>query len=604
MFTNKRRKSAKIQSDELVVKDNVTQISEVDLDKLEINFNGQIARFRRLRYKNCPQMVISRTKGTFIDKEELIFMDRDQFVKEMYKAFGSYSTKSQTGYGRFCFLCSYVSFWDEQLKLTTFSENEVLEYFKLRESEVTKGEINKNTLVKERQHLKSILKELGKSNIAAQIPKIFGRRKAAKPTKAIPDKEYTDLGHKLLSSYKKYVEHILAGKPPLICPIFDERLALKNGYDEKKIKRTRHLRYVETGVCWTNTATQLALLIFAMWSGANLTPLATLTRKDALTIKKSSGDLYEFNSEKARALYEKQKLGTGFTKRSKEFIESWLLISEKIALGDDAPLFPFINVNGELNLSHTAFANPHKRINKKLVAMGLTEVTFRKLRSTRSSVVQRAFEDIFITAAANRNTPTTTQEHYLEGVDEVHEITLAGAFEVQKALADGEDKKVAIKKFRETIKDPFTTDEWKKKKASATATKIPTGVRCTAPKGEIAIKSLRALKSLNLGDDRECISFLACFDCPKHALVAEVDDIWLMLSFRDSILLALSRPAVNSIPKASFDETLEKTNLVLHMMENTAPHNYKIANNKNKEAPHPLYKEDDDLSDLLEIYAL
>lgn len=531
-------------------------------------------------------------------------MDRDDFVRDIYQLFNRYSKESSTGYGRFAFLCKYVAFWDKKGKQIEFNEEEVLKFFAYREKCVTRGEVNKNSLSKERQHLSSILKELGKTNIALQLPKIFGRRNETKPTESIPDKSYTDIGSTLIKAYKKYVEFIFAGKPPSKCPIFDIELAKKNGLTDKAIKKSRGLKYVEQNDFWTNSATKLALLITAMWTGGNLTPLAQLTKKDAKLIKKVSGDRYEFDSVKARALYEKQQLGLGFTKRSKEFIESWMLVSEKIAPGDDAPLFPLFDINGNLRTALKAYANPHKTINPKLVAMGLPKVTIRRLRSTRSSLVMRAYDDIFTVAAANRNTLETTKDHYLEGVGDVHNMALAQAFEVQKALAEGKDKKSAIDEFKAVIKDPYTTEEWEKKKQSAIATKIPTGVRCTDPNGDIAKKSLRAIKVLNLGDDRECISFLACFDCSKHALVADVDDIWLMLSFKDSIESSLARPSVNSFPQESFHNTLSKAIHILSRMAEISPENYKVAKSKNKAAPHPLYQEENDLTDLLGVYAL
>ena len=255
----------------------------------------------------------------------------------MYELFKGFSTKSKTGYGKFCFLCTYVEHWDNKNHQVTFKEEEVLEFYKFRDSLVTKGKLNKNSLVKERQHLVSILKEQGRAVIAAQIPKIKGRRQAANPTKAIADKAYVMLGKKLMQAYLVYVKCLFEGKPPIKCPIFEPELALANGMTQGSITKSRGLNYVEKNIFWTNTLTKLALLITVKWTGANLSPLATLTKRDAREIKKSAGDFYTFDSVKARALYERQKLGIGFTKRSKEFIESWLIVSEKIASGEDTP---------------------------------------------------------------------------------------------------------------------------------------------------------------------------------------------------------------------------------------------------------------------------
>tara|TARA_E500000178_G_scaffold356653_1_gene436668 strand:- start:2313 stop:4109 length:1797 start_codon:yes stop_codon:yes gene_type:complete len=577
---------------------NVVVIKNSEEHKLELNFNGEIARFERLRYLGCPTYFASR------DKSSVVLLNRDAFVNEMFELFKGYDTTSKTGYGRFCFLCNFVKYWDGRGEVVDFSLEQVIAYFNHRNDMVLLGKKNKNSLVKEKQHLVSILNELGKEYIAQQIPKIENRRGAAIPTKAIADKDYGTLGLKLMAAFHEYVRCFFNGVPPITCPLFDIDFAVKNGITEAQIRKSRGARYVEKNVYWTNSLTRIAIIITAKWTGANLAPLTSLTKGDAKLIKKSTGDNYKFDSVKARALYQRQGLGIGFTKRAKEFIESWLVVSEKMAPGDDAPLFPIFDAHGSLKVTSSTYNNPHKSINHKLKAMGLPEITLRKLRNTRSSLIQRAFEDTFITASANRNTIQTTHEHYLNGVEQNHEMELARAFEVQKALTEGKEKKAAIEEFKAKIKDPFTSEEWKAKRKEATANKLPNGARCTEPTGKVAKKSLRAIKSLNLGDDRECISFLACFDCSKHALVAEVDDIWLMLSFLDSLMETISRPSINSYPSEAFQNAVDKTQHILSRMQVKSPDNYELASCKHSEAPHPLYSEETDLTDLMEIYGI
>jgi hypothetical protein len=605
-FNDMRRKGAKTKKIETYAEDNlIIDVKDIPFENMEINFNGNVANFNRLRYLGCPKLSkYGQVPKGLKNNIKLVQLNRDEFVREMYELFQAYPVESETGYGRYCFLCVYVSYWDGKKIQIKFSEDEVLTYYKYREGLVVRGKINKNSLVKERQHLVSILKEMGRNIIASQLPRIKNRRQAAKSTKAIPDKPYAEVGMLLMKSYRSYLKYFFDSTTPLECLIFDRELALKNGMTEDSIKENKGAKFIECDACWTNTLSKLALLIVSMWTGGNLSPLTSLTKGDAKEIKKGSGDTYQFNSIKARALYERQSLGIGFTKRSKEFIESWIVVSEKIVSGDDTPLFPMLDKNGNLSFKKWLYQRPHSFINVKLKAMGLPEVTTRKFRSTRSSIIQRAYEDIFVTATANRNSVETTNAHYLEGVEENHEMELARAFEVLKALTEGKDKKEAIIEFRNKIKDPFSTEEWAEKRKHATANKTLSGARCTEPKGLVAEKSLRAIKSLNLGDERECISFLACFDCSKHALVANADDIWLMLSFLDSLTETISRPSINSFPSAEFKVAIDKTRYVLSRMKIVSPLDYEIANNRNKSEPHPLYQEDTDLTDLLEVYSL
>ena len=99
-FKDKKRRGQAIK-----VKDaapsNVVSFENSGESKLELNFNGDIARFERLRYLGCPTYFARK------DKSSLLVLNRDKFVNEMYEVFKGYRTTSKTGYGRFCFLCNH-----------------------------------------------------------------------------------------------------------------------------------------------------------------------------------------------------------------------------------------------------------------------------------------------------------------------------------------------------------------------------------------------------------------------------------------------------------------------------------------------------------------
>jgi len=343
-------------------------------------------------------------------------------------------------------------------------------------------------------------------------------------------------------------------------------------------------------------------MITSLWTGGNLSPLSQLKKSDVKSFKKGNGNNYTLDSMKSRAQYERQGLEIGFNKRSKEFIENWLLVSEIISSGSESDLYPYINKDGNVTAFRCGYPNPHKSINNKLKAMGLPEITTRILRSTRSSTVMRAYDDVFIVAAANKNTLESTSQHYLEGSKETHEMQLASAFQVQKAMVGGMEKKKAIDKYAQSIKDPFTQEEWLEKKKNALANKTPTGVRCTEPFGEKAKKSLRKYRMLKASNDGACIDFLDCFDCTDHAFIAELDDIWLMLSFKAIILSSISRSSINSIPSEKFSDVLTKVEIILEKFKSKSAINYQQAIEKNRKNPHPLYSDEESINDLLGVY--
>ncbi|PKH88905.1 hypothetical protein [Colwellia sp. Bg11-28] len=595
-FQNKRRKSFVANKIEEV---SLASVSYISIDSLEINFNGSIAYFRRLKYRGCPKLILNSLKKLDFNKKDIQHlkdMNRNDFVMSMYNIFLRYSTHSTTAYGRFAFLARFVSFLDTKEVEAEISNSTVRLYLENRNLEVLKGSINKNTLQKDKSHLVNLLKELGMGDIARDLPEIKNRRQAAIPTDALPDNDRIDIAKKLIKAFNICVKYVFSGEKPSACPLFEE--------DDFCVERKfiRGARYISKGEDWLNFVTRLALMITSLWTGGNLSPLSQLKKNDVKSFKKGDGNNYTLNSIKSRAQYERQGLEIGFNKRSKEFIENWLLVSEIIAPGHDSDLFPYLNKAGNLTAFSCGYPKPHQSINKKLTAMGLPEITTRILRSTRSSTLMRAYDDVFIVASANKNTVESTSQHYLEGAKETHEMQLASAFQVQKAMVGGMEKKKAIDKYAQSIKDPFTQDEWLEKKKNALANKTLSGVRCTEPFGEKAKKSLRKYRKLEASNDGACIDFLDCFECPYHALIAEVDDIWLMLSFRSIVISSISRPSINSVPSEKFGDVLVKVELILNKFKSKSEINYKHAVEKNSKKPHPLYSDEDSINDLLGIY--
>lgn len=580
----------------------IDKVSPIDIESMELKFGLLIARFKRLKYKGCPKIHRSVSGRDFSPKVELIEMDRDPFIRQMYDIFKGFSSHSPVGYARFAFLARYVEYLDQNGFEANLTESNVFAYFKFQESQVLRGKYNKNSLQKDKTHFVAILHASGDSVLARKFPQIIDRRSAAIPTPALADSDYAAIARKLINAFVAYTECIFQDQPPEICPLFNSEEALNNGLSETKIRRSRSLAKTDKRPFWKNRVTEIAIMITSLWTGANLTPLLSLRRSDVQKFKKCGVDQYVFDSVKARALYEKDELGIGFTKRSKEFFENWLLVSEMIDPRSEAMLFPYLDIKGNLIDPLLGFALPHRKINPKLKAMGWPNITTKILRSTRSSTSTRAYSDIFVTAWINRNSVNVSLKHYLAGNAAVHELQLAGAFSVQKAVTEGVAKEEAIKEYMAKFQDPFTHKEWIDRKNNALATKTPTGVRCTSPFSEKAEKSLRPFRELESSKTGACIDFLECFECTHHALIAEVDDIWLMLSFLDTLEEVMSRPSYESFPSEHFAKIKLMTLSILEKMREKSPDHYFEAQRKNGEMPHPLYSDEDSIHDLLEVY--
>jgi len=574
-------------------------ITKISVNSLELVNTKNTIYFKRLLYQGAPSLGARRknASGEFSKNKILVAMDRKKFVVEMYELFFSLPNNATT-YSTFELLVDYVRILDSAKVTVDFSEKNVFLYIEKISEKVKKGLYSLTTLHKKKNGLSAILKAKGDIALAKKLPSIKGAKAATIPHKTLTDHDFTRVGKKLMGAYMSYSKYFITSDAPQICPLFDETQLLKDGFsgeaidDFKRIAKQR----VDFGR-WENKMVSLAFLITSMWSGANLGPLLTLRRKD-VAFKKCDGDSYEFDTVKARALYEQQKLGFGFTKRTKEFIESWLKISYRIDSSRTALLFPFYARNNEIVVG----CNPQTLINNAIVPYGFPKVTTSILRKTRSNAVMRAFDDVFVVASANHSSVGVVKSNYINGITDNHERSLAGAFVVQEQIAFGKPKEVAIKEALYKFKDPLSEFEYNQKHSS-TLNKTSSGLRCTSPLGKQAEKSLRPFRKFATASGVEtCIDFLYCFQCENHAVVAEPDDIWMMISFKDTVIDMINRPAINSKPSERYHKTLNTVIAILDQLKNKYPEAFNEAMILNQKSSHPLYADSDSISDLQEVY--
>ena len=578
----------------------LTNVYPISVEDLVIRTrNGGISlHFKRFRYKGCPKL---QAFGVLSKNIEYINMNRDSFVIDMYKLLVNETDAIKEN--TFKYLTHYVRLLDERDMNMVFNEETVMWYFDFQKKRVLTGEIKSGTLASARQFLAYILKALGMSALSRQLPTL-ARTKVAL-TQTLSDEQLTEIGKKLYFGYNAYCQHILNGTEPKICPFYENYKEIAGeDFDELVNVRVRvgAVKRI-TATHWHNNLTKIAYLITSMFTGVNATPLANLRRFNVV-FKKGEGDYYELNTIKGRAGYKEQVNAIGFTKRAKEFIESWMLISSHFSPQDDDYLFPYKQHNGVIcNVGSENIDRPQTQMNTVLTKYyGLPRITNRIFRKTRSNILMRATNDIFLVADANNHSTATAGKHYLFGDEDTHNIQLAGAMVAQASIAKGIDKKEAISEVLFKFKDPLSDFEYKKKK-ELLPNKTPTGFRCEEPFSNKAKKSLRPYRSLTDSNEDACIDFLGCFECEHHALIAEKDDIWLMLSFRETVVESINRPSSNSIPSERLVKVLRTIDKIIERYEEVAPKEYRDAIDLNKEDPHPLYNDETSLDDLLGVYA-
>ncbi|ELR64640.1 hypothetical protein C942_02211 [Photobacterium marinum] len=594
-------------------------ITPISIDAMELATKKGKCYFKRLKYKGCPQTASAGNhKGNFSPNTVLIDMHRDDFIHQVYgiwmKAKEDDSHSLATLQNVFDSLTKYVSDLDEAGRPADFSAGNIKWYMDLLFAKKNKGELKKSIIANHKHFLSFVLKALGRSKEAQDLPPIKGVKKAAQNTKPMGDNDHTDSYLILNDAYKVYARHLVEGTTPECCPLFDERRvrSMKKAdgsprYLDKEINQFRGTakKRINGYGDWRNLMVKVAFLLVARHSGGNLTPLSNLKRKH-VRLKKLEGDKYVFDlaTIKGRAQYEEQLIPMGFSKSQKEFLESWLNVSARFASSEDDYVFPSFSREGKLK--HIG-NKPQYEVNKALSPYELPAIHCRVLRKTRSSKYIRATGNVHKAAVVNRNALGTTISEYADGNQQTNDIELAGALVVQGNVVSGQDKREAINEAKAKFRDPLSDYDYQKRKGKS-ANKTTTGVRCGDPHGDKAKKSMRKMARINRelkngSEPDTCIDFLACFDCPHHVLISEVDDIWQMMSFRDSIISAISRPSFNSMPSEKLEKLLTKTDAALELLKEKASENYAQARERNDYEPHPLYDDEHALEDLIRMYS-
>ncbi|NQY35035.1 MAG: hypothetical protein HRT37_08745 [Alteromonadaceae bacterium] len=600
MLGKKRRKAITVPIE--VPTNNVQPIS---IDAMIINIKkGTNCYFKRLKFKGCPNIATGgKSNGNFKLGEELIDMKRDTFIHECWDIINSLPV-GETIKSYFDSIIFYVKFLDIVKRNASFDEDNILAFHLYLNGLADKGGISRNTINLKFTGISKILREQGKVNLLRKIPIVKGRSKVVKSHKALSTEELKPIANILYHSFKALSAHFLANTKPEVHPFFDVNKLMKSGYTTEQIYKVECGARISVRGNWENHMIRCAMMITFMLTGMNFTPLCEMRRSD-VKFKKGTGDSYTFDSVKGRANGQQQSNDIGFTKRAKEFVEMWLVISDKLSAGDNnSLLFPNITNDGTLGSWKTN--PPQSVINQQLAKYGYAHINSSRFRKTRSDILMRVMNSVVDVAGANNTTVSTTRRSYLNGVEQDHQRSLAGAFQIQANIAKGADKKTAIDELSFKFKDPLSDFDYKALKRKTIPNKTPSGIRCENPKGDKAKIVINSLKKagLDLNDSiKSCTDFLDYFGCDNHRLIAEKDDIWLMLSFKDTIEESLSRPSINSKPSAKFIKIFNTVVAILKRFKEIARIEYDATVEQNNEKSHPLYSDKESVNDLLGVYS-
>ena len=588
------------------ISDEISDVTPISAKHLIISDGERTAHFKRLGYKFCPSLRggSGNEKSEFRPNENVIDMARWPFVLDMYKTISNLDRTSRSKINIFNGLIYLVKTCDKNAIDSYFSSESIELFVNELKSRYLNG-VKGKTLQGPQNSIKTIVRELNLfsekeiSNLFFQFPNDH--------TSVPPytDEEIKVIVKNLYKIFSCYRKHFLEGSVPEHFPLYDEK-KLNVTSAKKGVVRSLWSKKISSGNnsdTWKMDMIRAAYYIMCFFTGINRSPLLNLRVndiKDCEFIEGSRGK-YQLTTIKGRQKGRQNLDEVGFTKRSKDFFESWITMARILDPSEDAYIFPKI-INGKCKRQDAASID--NGLNDSFKKLGLPRLNSQKFRATKASTLLRATDSIFTTAEGLNNDSTTVAKHYSDGSPVQNKMALAAVLDIRERTARGEslsDAKInSIFGFKDPVRQSTFTEE------SITTTSLsPSGIRCTQPYSDKA-KSLKiSLIDADLAEEHDevaCHKFLECFGCENHAIIAEEEDIWLMLSFRDVLLDVMSRPSINSMPGDLFVKISNTVESILSRLKEEFSDVYDAAKERHMDTAHPLWASDDDFDLLKEMW--
>lgn len=215
----------------------------------------------------------------------------------------------------------------------------------------------------------------------------------------------------------------------------------------------------------------------------------------------------------------------------------------------------------------------------------------KRFRATGASNYLELTGNSMETSLLLGNTPNTVSMHYSSGntTDNSAQIQ-ATALTLENALrcSDVADAKKATLKQMELEILPY--EEFLSKYVASGGGKTAIGTACKDPLDTHGSR-YRNKNAYALGDvsNLACADILNCFNCENQVIVEEVDDIWCLLSFRESLMDAKEDHISTSQFERNFGSTLKSID---DAILNISPKIRRLAERKlGEHGRHPIWPE-------------
>ncbi|MEZ8293281.1 hypothetical protein AB6D11_05440 [Vibrio splendidus] len=578
--------------------------------------NGLKAYTNRLRYRNVP--TVSQIKSG-----NAALANRDDIVRDIHQRL-NLLPENQTKQGYFSGLVKYFQYLDGIGYQDALFSNAVMidcikHFNKLRE----KGE-QVSIAMQIKISLSFLLRLWNRESDLKTLPEVAAHPLAKNKAFHL-ETELKPLSKVLVKSALAFQEAIEKNELLDVHPFFDEERfeeqAKRHGWTLHQIGTKKNgfkmcmkpapgtikgsplpLERLHRQVFY-NQASRNWFFVFSMLTGMNTSVLANVQLKDVL-FKSIGCGRFVFEGEKFRAGYKGVDNSAGFSLRTKELLTRWLKTCKEmyqslgIPLSKELPLCPFFRISGEVRTFNT-HGSHIGAINTQLAKITGLMVTTSRFRATKSDVLMRVTEDIFLVSQGLNDTVNVVAKRYSSGVQADHDNNLNAMFGALSSIAKGEEIGKAIEDAKVMCSDILADYDYKnlrnRESKDQPLMTTPSGIKCAGPTPDKLVAEARRMKQLGIDFSEytgRCTDFLACFDCDSHKLVASEDDIWLMLSFLEQIEDLKEMVASNSAPKDEYFVVEGILKKVLLRLKQKAPQNYAQAKQKVDDGDyHPLYQD-------------
>ncbi|MCA2457865.1 MULTISPECIES: hypothetical protein [Vibrio] len=613
---SRKNRSKSVQLDDDFYGQPAATVEPLHLSELKLKCNGVTSHIDQLVYKGVPNY---SPKGEKINGVDYIpVVGRERFVRDVYILLKTdfNSTKRRHVEQLRLYLRWLDNAQREPIEGDYFHPDLYNAYMDYHQEKCNRGEQRLSTWSNGRGMLSFFLKSQNRSHEAKGLKSIKGVRKNTESHKGIDvSGEFKPLVRCFIAAFGQFRKHFLEGTLPDIHPFWDEvrfnELAEEKGWTAReKGHQKRAFKYVVKKENTTrNHFSRLSSILAFCFTGQNTTPLLNLRFSDVRFTDESHGKVY-FDMTKARAKHLGFDTSMGFHKKTQEFFHQWLEISKELQKESDTDwVFPYFTESGEVKgCVEAGQTKPQQRINKLTKKLGLVHINPSILRQTKIDTLMRVTEDIYLVSMSANNEVKTIKASYAHGNESDHKRDLAASNEaLYDVVKNGTDPNEAASQAKYNFADVLSDYNYKRlrKEERENDRLTSIGTRCkNATKGAAnTIKKNLEKMGIKQPEETVCTDFLDCFECEHHRLVSEVEDIWLMMSFNDTLQQMKDYPAINSLPTDKFHKLCNTIESILTQFKAVSPDNYAQAQEKHSESPHPLYSDGYSLMDLLEAFS-